>query len=207
LNDSYAPPTDPKTILATLPVEFVGSFPDPNQVLEPPLPEVMFLGRSNVGKSSLINAVVGRKIAKTSGTPGKTQLLVAFRFPGFYLLDLPGYGYAKLNQSERHRLRALVDGAIRTRPRVRTVVWLLDIRHEPSKDDLAMRDLLAESGREAIVVLTKSDKLTQSQRIQAVRDRARTLDVDPDDLVMTSSAKGTSIPELAELIQDAAGET
>lgn len=204
MTDLYAPPTDPKTTLARLPVEFVGSFPDPAQAFDPALPEIMLLGRSNVGKSSLINAVVGRKIAKTSATPGKTQLLVAFRFPSFYLLDLPGYGYAKLNQGERRRLRELVDGAIRTRPTLRTVVWLLDVRHEPSKDDMAMRELLAEAGREAIVVLTKADKLTQSARIKAVRDRARALDVNPDDVVVTSSAKGTGIGELADMILEAA---
>ena len=204
MNDTYPAPTDPKTVLATLSAEFVGSFPDPSQVLDPALPEVVFIGRSNVGKSSLINAVVGRKMAKTSATPGKTQLLVAFRFPGFYLLDLPGYGYAKLGQSERRRLHALVDGAIRTRPELRIVVWLLDVRHAPSKEDLAMRELLAQAGRETIVVLTKSDKLSQAQRAKAVRDRACELEVSEDDIVVTSSAKGTGIPDLAELIQDAA---
>ncbi len=204
MNDTYAPPTDPKTILAKLPIEFVGSFPDPHHILDPALPEVVFIGRSNVGKSSLINAVVGRKIAKTSGTPGKTQLLVAFRFPDFYLLDLPGYGYAKLSQGERRRLHDLVDDAVRTRPRLRTVIWLLDVRHAPSKDDLAMRELLAGAGRETIVVLTKADKLSQAQRAKAARDRAAELEVGLDDVIVTSSPKGTGIAELADLIQEVA---
>jgi GTP-binding protein len=185
------------------PVEFVGSFPDPHQVLAPPLPEVIFLGRSNVGKSSLINAVVGRRIAKTSATPGKTQHLNAFRFPGFYLLDLPGYGYAKASRAERQRLRHLVDRTIRERRTVAGVVWLLDIRHPPSKDDLAMADVLASSGRGAIVVLTKADKLARARRLAAHRARAAELGLAPDDLLVTSSAKGTGIDELGAAIDAA----
>ena len=186
--------------LTELEVSFVGSFPDPAHPLEPRLPEIALLGRSNVGKSSLINAVVGRRIAKTSGTPGKTQHLNAFRFPTFYLIDLPGYGYARLPHAERKRLRTLVDGVIGKRPRLRAVVWLLDIRHPPSKDDLAMRDLLADAGRETVVVLTKADKLPRARRAAAIRERASELEVDQDDIVVTSSAEGSGLSELGELI-------
>ncbi len=198
-----APLTSP---LVSLPFEFIGSFPDPLHQLEPLLPEVAFLGRSNVGKSSLINAVVGRKIARTSSTPGKTQHLNAFRFPAFYLLDLPGYGYAKLSLTERKRLRQLVESTISQRAGLRAVVWLLDIRHPATDNDLAMGELLADAKRETIVVLTKSDKLTQSARVAAHRARAAELGIDPDELVMTSSAKGTGIPELGELIAEVASE-
>jgi GTP-binding protein len=183
-----------------LPVEFVGSFPDPRHRLEPILPEIGFLGRSNVGKSSLINAVVGRRIARTSATPGKTQYLNVFRFPTFYLLDLPGYGYAKLSLAERRRLRALVEDVVRLRTDLVAVAWLLDIRHPVSKEDLAIRDLLADARRETIVVLTKSDKLAQSARVRACRERALELEVDQKDVVVTSSAKGTGIDELGELV-------
>ena len=189
--------------LLDLPVEFVGSFPDPLHRLEPPLPEVVFFGRSNVGKSSLINAVVGRRIAKTSATPGKTQHLVAFRFPAFYLLDLPGYGYAKLSQSARKQLRFLVDGAIRRRPTVTGVVWLLDIRHPPSKDDYEMRDVLAESGRAMIVALTKADKLSRVRQQAAHRQRCEELGVDPELAILTSSDQGTGIADLAASIDAA----
>lgn len=184
-------------------VEFVGSFPDPRHLLAPPLPEIAVLGRSNVGKSSLINALAGRRIARTSGTPGKTQHLNAFRFPGFYLIDLPGYGYARLSLTERRRLRDLVTGVVQQRPTLRTVLWLLDVRHPPSTDDLKIRDLLAEAGREAIVALTKADKLPQAQRSKAVKARAEDLDLDVDDLVVTSSTKRTGIADLDELIQEA----
>ena len=198
-----APLTSP---LLTLPFEFIGSFPDPLHQLEPLLPEVAFLGRSNVGKSSLINAVVGRKIARTSSTPGKTQHLNAFRFPEFYLLDLPGYGYAKLSLTERKRLRQLIESTISQRAGLRSVVWLLDIRHPATDNDLAIGELLADAKRETIVVLTKSDKLTQSARIVAHRVRAAELGIAPGELLMTSSSKGTGIAELGELIAEVASE-
>lgn len=198
-----APRTSP---LVTLPFEFIGSFPDPLHPLEPLLPEVAFLGRSNVGKSSLINAVVGRKIARTSSTPGKTQQLNVFRFADFYLLDLPGYGYAKLSLAERKRLRRLINDTISRRPGLRAVVWLLDIRHPATDDDLIMSQLLADAKRETIVVLTKSDKLTQSARATAHRARAEELGVAPDELLVTSSSKGTGIPDLGDLIAEVATE-
>ncbi|MBX3148197.1 MAG: ribosome biogenesis GTP-binding protein YihA/YsxC [Gemmatimonadales bacterium] len=191
------------TVFSDLPVEFIGSFPDPRHPLVPPLPELIFLGRSNVGKSSLINALAGRRIAKTSGTPGKTQFLNAFRFPGFYLIDLPGYGYAKLARTERGRLRKLVKDVIATRSGHGAVVWLLDIRHPPSEDDLAMADLLADAGRETVIVLTKGDKLSQAQRHAATRARADDLGLDSDDLLLTSSAKGFGIAELARHLDEA----
>jgi len=190
--------------LVDLPVEFVGSFPDPLHRLAPPLPEIVFFGRSNVGKSSLINAVVGRRIAKTSATPGKTQHLNVFRFPGFYLIDLPGYGYAKLSQAERQRLRRLVDRTIRERNGLAGVVWLLDIRHPPSKEDQAMAEVLAASGRGTIVALTKADKLSRAQQLTTHRQRAADLGVDPDALLVTSSAKGIGVVDLALAIEAAA---
>ncbi len=185
---------------ADLPIDFVGSFPDPNQILAPARPEIAFLGRSNVGKSTLMNALVGRKIARTSTTPGKTQLLNVFRFPGFYLLDLPGYGYAKASQGNRVGFRKLIEAVIRHRPGVVGVVWLLDIRHPPSKDDLVMRETLARSDRPAVTVLTKADKLTRTQQLAAQRERAAELEIAPGDLVLTSSAKGAGLEALAERI-------
>jgi GTP-binding protein len=185
---------------ADLPIDFVGSFPDPKHPLMPPRAEIAVLGRSNVGKSSLLNALAGRRIAKISGTPGKTQLLNVFRFPGFYLLDLPGYGYAKASQAERLRFRNLVEDVVRKRPNLLAAIWLLDIRLTPSADDLAMRTLLRKSGRIIVPVLTKADKLKHAQALAARRDRAAELDLAPTDLIVTSVLKGGGFDQLAERI-------
>src|SRR6267154_5409961 len=112
---------------------FVGSFPRADVALHPPLPEVAFVGRANAGKSSLLNALVGRKIAKTSGTPGKTRALNVFQVEQSFFLDLPGYGYSRASKSDRTAFRRLVNHTL-NRERLAGVVWLLDIRHEPSAD-------------------------------------------------------------------------
>src|SRR5207249_3118993 len=133
-----APAPDPR---------FIGSFPRADAPLSPALPEVALIGRSNVGKSSLLNALAGRRIAKISGTPGKTRALNVFLIPGpltpLYFLDLPGYGYARAGKAQRAAFRGLVKHALR-RERLRGVVWLLDIRHALSADDQAMQDALAD---------------------------------------------------------------
>jgi GTP-binding protein len=192
--------------LSRLPIEFVGSFPDPLHPLEPPLPEIAFVGRSNVGKSSLLNALVGRKqIAKVSGTPGKTQLMNAFRLPPCYFLDLPGYGFARTGKAARAGFRALLEGVVSKRPSLTGVVWLLDARHTPSEDDYDIQTLLSESGKPVLTVLTKGDKLTRSEQAAALATRARELAMAPDELLLTSGTKGTGIEELGASILAAVG--
>lgn len=202
---THPAPPGPNPLLG-LPVEFVGSFPDPAVVLEPPLPEIAFIGRSNVGKSSLLNALVGRPgLARISATPGKTQLLNAFRLPGFYLVDLPGYGFARASRSARAGYRKLVDDYFRRRATLRGVVWLLDIRHDPSKDDRDFQRLLVESGRGVLAVLTKGDKLTRSARAERRRALVAALELPEDQVHVTSSASGEGIAELGTSIIAAAG--
>lgn len=187
--------------LSRLPVAFVGSFPDPLQPLDPPLPEIAFVGRSNVGKSSLMNALLGRKqLARVSATPGKTQLMNVFRLPPCYFLDLPGYGFARTGKSAREGFRSLLEGVATRRPSLTGVVWLLDIRHAPSKDDLAIRELLAVSGRPVLAVLTKADKLGRGGQQEALGARARELGMAPDELILTSGTTGLGMGELSESI-------
>ena len=199
------PGPDPSNPLHTQPIQFVGSFPDSQVKVDPELPEIAFIGRSNVGKSSLLNVLVGRPgLARVSGSPGKTTLLNFYRLPGFYLVDLPGYGFAIASKGARAGYRKLVNDYLRTRGTLAGVVWLLDIRHQPSADDLAMQALLAESGRPVLVVLTKADKLTRSGVPPRVRDLAEALGLQHDQIEITSSHSKSGIAELATSIVAAA---
>jgi GTP-binding protein len=206
------PPAPPSTSEAAGPdrtafsgATFVGSFPDPLVRLEPPLPEVAFIGRSNVGKSSLLNALVGQPLARVSGTPGKTTLLNAYRLPEFYLVDLPGYGFAKAGKSARAGYRRLITGYLRQRPGLAGVVWLLDVRHQPSKDDREVQEILVQSGRPVLAVLTKADKLTRSAQGTRARELAEALGLQDDQVQLTSSRSRLGVAELAESILAATG--
>jgi GTP-binding protein len=195
---------------------YIGSFPRADALLDPPLPEVAFIGRSNVGKSSLLNTLVGRRIAKTSGTPGKTRALNVFLIPevstehgarskllpapcSMYFLDLPGYGYARAGKAQRAAFRGLLKHALR-REWLRGVVWLLDIRHSPSSDDWAMQETLAEGETHVLAALTKADKLSTSQRTTKERELRQELELPEDQVVVTSASTGEGIVELREAI-------
>ena len=193
--------TPTPTVTVTLPTEFIGSYPDPLHPLDPVLPEIALLGRSNVGKSSLLNALTARKgLARVSAAPGKTDLLNVYRLPAGYLLDLPGYGYARRSHDERRRFRALLEGVIRQRPTLSGVVWLLDVRHSPSTADAEIHALLVEAGRSVLPVLTKADKLSAAQRRVALRERTRELGLAEDELLLTSSTSGLGMTELRDSI-------
>ena len=201
------PGPDASNPLHTQPIQFVGSFPDAHVRVEPELPEVAFIGRSNVGKSSLLNVLVGRPgLARVSGSPGKTTLLNFYRLPGLYLVDLPGYGFARASKGARAGYRKLVNDYLRTRSSLAGVIWLLDIRHQPSNDDLEMQRLLAESGRPVLAVLTKADKLTRSALPVRVHELSQALGLQQDQVEITSSHSKTGISELATSIVAAAAQ-
>jgi GTP-binding protein len=147
-----------------------------------------------------LNALVGRRIAKTSGTPGKTRALNVFLIDGsHYFLDLPGYGYARAGKAQRAAFRGLLKHALR-RERLRGVVWLLDIRHPPSADDRAMQDALVEGETHVLAALTKGDKLSTGQRHTRERELREELELPEDQIVVTSAKTGEGIVELREAI-------
>lgn len=190
--------------LGELPVTFVGSFPDPEVPLDPPLPEIAFVGRSNVGKSSLLNALTGQAgLARVSGTPGKTTMVNVYRLPALYLVDLPGYGYARASKSDRRSYRALLGRYLQHRERLVGVVWLLDLRHQPSADDLAMQGLLADGQRSTLAVFTKADKFSHAQRKAREHELAQALGLAEDQVQVVSSKTGLGIAELGESILSA----
>src|SRR6266550_77436 len=192
-----APPPEERSLSDP---RFIGSFPRADVLLDPPLPEVAFIGRSNVGKSSLLNALVGRRIAKTSGTPGKTRMLNVFLIGGsHYFLDLPGYGYARAGKAQRAAFRGLLKHAL-LRQRLRGVVWLLDIRHPPSTDDRAMQDVLVDGETHVLAALTKGDKLSTGQRRTRERELREALGLPEDQVVVTSAKTGEGIADLNEAI-------
>src|SRR4051794_17385594 len=145
-------------------VEFIGGMAETHGWRpESSLPEVAFAGRSNVGKSSLLNTLVRRKaFARVSRTPGRTREINFFRVNSHFLLaDLPGYGYAKISKEKKADWRPLIEGYLRHTPTLAGVVQLLDIRRDPSGDDIQMLDYLAEIELPTVVVLTKIDKLSR----------------------------------------------
>jgi GTP-binding protein len=166
--------------------------------VDPPLPEIALIGRSNVGKSSLLNALVGRPgLARVSGSPGKTTLLNFYRLPGLYLVDLPGYGFARASKTDRAGYRKLVTGYLRTRQSLAGIMWLLDIRRDPSKEDREMLELFTASHRPVLAVFTKADKLSRSALLDRERALAGALGLQPEQTALTSSRSGIGIPELA----------
>ncbi len=166
------------------------------------LPEIAFSGRSNVGKSSLLNALVRRKaFARVSKTPGRTREINFFAVnKAFVLADLPGYGYARISKERQAEWRPLIEGYLRKSPVLRGVVQLLDVRREPSDDDRLMFDLLADVGVPTIVCVTKVDKLSRAAGAERVREIAAALVLDEEQVIPFSAVTGEGRDELAEAI-------
>jgi GTP-binding protein len=167
------------------------------------LPEVAFAGRSNVGKSSLLNRLVHRKkFARVSNTPGRTREINFFKVnDAFVFVDLPGYGYARVSKERRAEWRPLIESYLRRSPQLRGIVHLLDVRHDPTTDDKLMLDFLSEIGVPTIVVLTKIDKLTSAERRKQLVELPLRLGLDLEQVIPFSAATGEGRDELGAAIE------
>ena len=167
------------------------------------LPEIAFAGRSNVGKSSLLNRLVHRKkFARVSNTPGRTREINFFKVNDqFVLVDLPGYGYARVSKERRAEWQPLIESYLQGSRDLRGIVELIDVRHDPTDDDRRMLGFLADLGVPTIVVLTKIDKLTPAQRAARLTALASDLGLDDDQLIPFSAVTGEGRNELAEAVE------
>ena len=168
------------------------------------LPEIAFAGRSNVGKSSLLNLITGRKsLARVSGSPGKTRTINFYRCnDAFRIVDLPGYGFAKVSKSESEKWGAMIEGYLENRQTLLRVVQLVDIRHKPSAQDIQMYDYLKYYGLDGIVAATKADKLGTNEKAKALKLIRQTLGMKKDDILIPVSAlKKTGDGELLDAMQ------
>lgn len=182
--------------------EFVISAAAPKQFPRDSRPQIAFAGRSNVGKSSLINALLHRKnLVKTSATPGKTQLVNFFIINNnFYFVDLPGYGYAKVPHAVTDAWAPMIEGYLKESSRLHAVIVLLDVRRTPDERDARLMQWLSEYNIPFTCTLTKADKLNRSELERARRTIIETLQL-PDQPVVTSSKSGHGIKELWGEIQ------
>lgn len=181
----------------------------PSQYPPDNLKEIAFAGRSNVGKSSLLNLLTGRKkLAKVSGSPGKTRTINFYLInDAFRIVDLPGYGYAKVSKSVSQDWGPMMEQYLQSRENLVKVIQLVDIRHEPSKQDVEMYEYLRYYGLDGIVVATKADKVSRNQIQKQIRQIRKTLKLAEEDIVIPVSAlKRTGYGELLDVIGELLGE-
>lgn len=189
-------------------IEFTAAYGTSKQLPPSKEAEIVFSGRSNVGKSSLINKVFNRKnLARVSSVPGKTITVNFFKGDGVYFVDLPGYGYAKREQSEKKRWAELMEGYFQSGRNIRLVIQLIDMRHAPSADDMTMLNFLRESGIPFIIALTKCDKLNKTETEKRRAELLEELSDYPEiKTIEFSSVKGTGVEEVkAQIINAATG--
>ncbi len=167
------------------------------------LPEIVFSGRSNVGKSSLINKVLNRKnLARVSSQPGKTITINFYKADTARLVDLPGYGYAKHSFDERNRWGKMIEEYFQSGRDIKLVLQLIDMRHKPTEDDLQMLDFLKETGTPFIIILTKCDKLnkTEYQECLTMHTELET-EFNPQDIIPFSATKGDGVEKVKSWLQ------
>ncbi|GAB6086526.1 ribosome biogenesis GTP-binding protein YihA/YsxC [Alkaliphilus crotonatoxidans] len=185
--------------------EIVISAVSPKQYPEGQLPEIAMVGRSNVGKSSTINTILNRKkLARVSSSPGKTRTINFYLInQEFHLVDLPGYGYAKVSKTERASWGKIIETYLSTRENLQEVVLLVDIRHQPTEDDQLMYDWIKHYGFGTIVVATKADKISRGNYQKHIKIIREALKMAPEDKVLPiSSLKKEGIDQLWQAITE-----
>ncbi len=186
--------------------EFIISAVSPKQYPEDNLPQIALAGRSNVGKSSLINKFINRKnLARTSSKPGKTQTLNFYRINNnqFYFVDLPGYGFAQVSQSVKAEWGKFIDRYLSGCRAVRGVIQIVDIRHAPSKDDVSMYEWLVSKNLPTLVVATKADKISKGQWHKQLKLIKTTLHTVPGQEILVFSAEnGQGLAELQNWVEN-----
>ncbi len=168
------------------------------------MPEFLFCGRSNVGKSSFINSLLNRKnLARTSSTPGKTQIINFFVVnDAFYFVDVPGYGYAKVSKEKRKAFGPMIEEYLKKRTSLKMVFLLVDFRHKPSEDDVVMYEYLKYFNKPVTVIATKADKVKNKDRATSIKTIKETLNLQENDgFIITSSEGKIGLNETLDLIE------
>lgn len=172
------------------------------------VPEIAFAGKSNVGKSSMINALLNRKsLARTSSQPGKTQTINFYNINDMLnFVDLPGYGYAKVSKTEKDKWSPMIDTYLHNRNQLREVFLLVDIRHEPSQNDIQMYNWIKACGYTGYVIASKADKLSRQQQLKSVAVIKKTLEIKDNGLVFPfSAASKAGVEEIWDLFENVLG--
>ena len=188
--------------------EFKAAYGTFSQIPPSELPEIAFSGRSNVGKSSLINKLMGRKsLARVSAVPGKTITINFYSLEKLHIVDLPGYGYAKVAKNEKLRWAELIEGYLNDDRNLALVVQLIDFRHSPTADDIMMINFLIDSGIPFIIALTKADKLKKRERLERREALLHEIPCAEDITMIEFSAEtGEGTEELRAILEDIAEE-
>ena len=189
--------------------EFKAAYGTFGQLPESDLPEIAFAGRSNVGKSSLLNKLFGRKnLARVSSVPGKTITINFYQVDEYNFVDLPGYGYAKVAKAEKDRWAEMMEGYFNSDRNIKLVVQLVDMRHPPTKDDIMMMEFLQATGYEFIVVMTKADKLKKKKDYnERIEKSKQEMSFIPEDRIIPfSSENGQGLDIVKKYIEEYLGE-
>ncbi len=189
--------------------EFKAAYGTFGQLPQSDLPEIAFAGRSNVGKSSLLNKLFQRKsLARVSSVPGKTITINFYEAEDVNFVDLPGYGYAKVAKTEKQRWAEMMEGYFNSDRNIKLVVQLVDMRHPPTKDDIMMMEFLQSNGYEFIVVMTKADKLKKKSEYNArIENSKKEMSFVPEERIIPfSSETGAGLDTLKKFIEEYIGE-